>query len=380
MSDVARVSLSSAGQLSTARKPNYCCESRVCGRVYSFSDYLFFTGEGLGIGGSVAAYAANTYLWASGGIALSAVVLYGHCLWRRSRKLLEINEVNTDLQMTNMQMERTEKKTEEMARILQVEEKDLSETVIQITKAAEETSSADLQLQASARSFEHENEGLERTKSEIQSVNQKLENQVKILQEALKKINTYLATFNQHNNHFKQTATEVDASFHSLASTREKIAADISELEGHLDRDIATLASLIKETLFREIVPLVTHQQRELKKEIEGLTMSVDEYRQIVADINVKTEQLKKLVAQEEITKENVAQLKQQAQSLGEEMTKLLKAREMLSQVEDHFHKDAASLASTERGFARTEERIEALQKRLETTLIELNSKDVNRV
>jgi hypothetical protein len=161
MSDVVRVSQSFASQPpNTVHKPKYCCESWVCGRLYSFSDYLFFTGEGFGIGGSVAAFATNAYFLASGGVFLSGIVLYGHCLWRRSTRLRAVNEVNDELEMRNKEIETAQKKTEELAQRLHAEEKQLDETVIQVANSAAETNSANRQLQAATVCFEHENQGL----------------------------------------------------------------------------------------------------------------------------------------------------------------------------------------------------------------------------
>jgi myosin heavy subunit len=190
----------------------------------------------------------------------------------------------------------------------------------------------------------------------------------------VKKIHACLQIFYQNNELLKQTLTAADGSIHALAPIREKITADIRDLEFHLENDIVRLATLIKENLFHEIVPLMTDQERNLKKEIVNLTTCVDQYREIETDLSKEKEQLKVLIAQEQITNENVEQFGQQSALLDLEMAKLSKEREALSQVEDHLHTDVRSLASTEKGFAMTEERLEALHKRLETALTDLNS------
>ena len=190
----------------------------------------------------------------------------------------------------------------------------------------------------------------------------------------MKKIHACLQIFYQNNELLKQTLTAADGSIHALAPIREKITADIRDLEFHLENDIVRLATLIKENLFHEIVPLMTDQERNLKKEIVNLTTCVDQYREIETDLSKEKEQLKVLIAQEQITNENVEQFGQQSALLDLEMAKLSKEREALSQVEDHLHTDVRSLASTEKGFAMTEERLEALHKRLETALTDLNS------
>jgi len=352
-----------------------CCKKCFCGNKFGWRDLVMLTMEGVSTTVIVYSLFQQSYYAAGGSAYITLASLATHALWRRDSFRADFRGAVNDLQTTNGQLQITIDKTQAVVDILQRENTGLMTTRDDLERQSKELRGAYDDLDGQRQGIADKAKELEKINGQLRTRNKELHGQVSHLDDALKILKVDLQAFAAENIALKNGVSNLSAEVDELGHHGDTLSSTLENVDSRIDENVAQLGTLVHaaRSTSQEVFALLTTQNEQLKKHIDGLSSAVSRLDAEDDELELKTKKLSELEAHiTQARKELAATQKEFSEiSAGLEIARRqwTAEREQLERVRASLTEERTELSSLQGDLSTVANRFDALGDRLEAAV-----------